>query len=830
MMPDMPFATIKKTAGFITVITLFLNSPGILAQNSTRYGIDVSVPGKPIRTGHLKLGGTNPSGDLLEVNSRYLTVNNKPIIPVTGEFHYSRYPNQYWDESIKKIKAGGITVLATYVFWNLHEEKEGQFNWREDLDLRRFIKLCNANGLYAIVRIGPFCHGEIRSGGLPDWLMGRPVTIRSNDPAYLAYVRRLYGEIGQQLKGLLYKDGGPVIGIQIENEYQHSAAPWGLTYPGQPYDWTSSERDLAATHQGVSVADGNNPFAALGNDHMMILKSLAIQAGLVVPVYTATGWGYAAIAENESIPVTAAYAYPFWTEGKDLSPFFLYKDMHANPDYSPVRYKSEDYPAFAAELGLGMSGVYTRRPVVNQFSMDALINRCLGGGANGLGYYMYHGGSTPRGQDHFFADEAYGMPKISYDYQAPIGEYGQVREGFNRLKLIHFFLQDYGDILAPMTTVLPSNAAGLSPDNLTDLRYCARVNNGSGFLFINNFQDDAVMPEKSNIRIDVHTNEGDISIPESGDFDLTGSENVIFPFNMNIGGGLLIYATAQLLLTGSQHNQQYLVFFAPKNINPEFVFNNSGTTRISATMGCTIEKRSSGWLIRCKEGEAAEFVLKTSKGSTKILVISKEMALESWPITIGGDRYVLFTNGTPLQSELSVKLLSYGRSKFDISFYPELPEDPVLEGGEINPTAGKSIFSNYSVTLPLIDIKENSYRIGQKKLVVKLPESIPTCLNDIFLRIDYTGDTGMGFLDGELVTDEFYIGKPWEIGLKRFYPKAAGKEMVFYFRPLYKKASFLNDLLPESIPDFEGQESVLEVRNTSLKFEYQCIMKFTSNK
>ena len=283
---------------------------------------------------------------------------------------------------------------------------------------------------------------------------------------------------------------------------------------------------------------------------MKILKSLAVKAGMDVPLYTATGWGNAAIIPNESIPVTAAYAYPFWTPKRDYSPFFLYKDMHRVPDYSPVRYKPEDYPAFAAELGSGIMTIYSRRPVAVHQSFDAMINRCLGSGANGVGYYMYHGGTTPRGLGGFMSDEAYGLPKTSYDFQAPIGEYGQVREGFHRLKLLHFFVKDFGDVLAPMATVLPPNASSLKPDNITDLRYAVRVKGNSGFVFLNNFQDDTTMQDQSNVQIKVKTSRGDVLIPEAGGFDVRSGENVIFPFNFNLNGSHLNYATAQLLMKG----------------------------------------------------------------------------------------------------------------------------------------------------------------------------------------------------------------------------------------------------------------------------------------
>jgi beta-galactosidase len=207
------------------------------------------------------LSGDNEKTGKITVNNYYIAKESKPIIPITGEFHFSRYPNQYWDESIKKMKAGGINMIATYIFWNIHEEKEGVFNWTGDRDLRKFVELCAKNNISVIVRIGPFDHGEIRNGGLPDWLLGKPLIIRSNDPGYLHYVDRLYGQIGQQLKGLYYKDGGPIIAVQLENEYQHSASPWGLTYPGQPYDFTAAERDISTTQEGVGP--GERPYEGI---------------------------------------------------------------------------------------------------------------------------------------------------------------------------------------------------------------------------------------------------------------------------------------------------------------------------------------------------------------------------------------------------------------------------------------------------------------------------------------------------------------------------------------------------------------------------------------
>ncbi len=430
--------------------------------SQNHFEIKLGSDNDDLRTGHLKMGGSNSFGDSYKVNNRYIEFNGYPIFPVVGEFHYSRYPVQYWDEAIKKMKAGGVDIIATYVFWNVHEEIEGEFNWEGDYNLRKFIELCAANQVKVILRIGPFGHGEIRNGALPDWLLGKLLTIRSNDPNYLSYVDRFYQFIGQQVTGLLFKDGGPIFAIQLENEFQASASPWGLTYPGQRYDFTASERDNKLIQEGVGVSTEKNPYAKLGNQHMSILKSLAQKNGLTVPIYTATGWGNGAIIENETIPVTAAYPYPGWAAAAP-SNFYLYTNLQKKPDYSPVRYKSEDYPYFPAEIGGGIMGTYTRRPVVPARSLEALINRFIGSGSNGLGYYMYHGGSTPKGKLFYFSDEAYGYPKISYDFQAPLSEYGKPVESFSRLKLFHFFLKSYGSTLATMQVVLPENASTIKP-------------------------------------------------------------------------------------------------------------------------------------------------------------------------------------------------------------------------------------------------------------------------------------------------------------------------------------------------------------------------------
>ncbi len=185
---------------YIFLLALLMSSKLVHGQKT--YELELPQAQKNIISGHLDLGGTNPTGDSISVNNYFIKINDQPFFPVIGEFHYSRYPEQYWEESILKMKSGGINVIGTYVFWNVHERTEGIFDWSNNLNLRKFIQLCKKHNIYVIVRMGPFCHGEMRNGGLPDWLYGKPFEIRSNDKAYLDHVNRLYGEISGQINAL----------------------------------------------------------------------------------------------------------------------------------------------------------------------------------------------------------------------------------------------------------------------------------------------------------------------------------------------------------------------------------------------------------------------------------------------------------------------------------------------------------------------------------------------------------------------------------------------------------------------------------------------------
>ena len=150
----------------------------------------------------LPFSGKAPNGDSISVNSRYFVKNGKPWVPIMGEFHFSRYACEEWERELLKMKAGGIEIVASYIFWIHHEEEEGIWDFSGNRDLRRFVELCGKHGLYVFLRVGPWAHGECRNGGLPDWLRDKDEPeralgidghkLRANTPRYLAAVDKYF--------------------------------------------------------------------------------------------------------------------------------------------------------------------------------------------------------------------------------------------------------------------------------------------------------------------------------------------------------------------------------------------------------------------------------------------------------------------------------------------------------------------------------------------------------------------------------------------------------------------------------------------------------------
>ena len=161
-----------------------------------------------------KKGGTFTTGD------KTFLLNGKPFVVKAAELHYPRIPRAYWEHRIKMCKALGMNTVCLYVFWNIHEQQEGKFDFTGNNDVAEFCRLCQKNGMYVIVRPGPYVCAEWEMGGLPWWLLKKKdIKLREKDPYFMERVKIFEKKVGEQLASLTIQNGGPIIMVQVENEY-----------------------------------------------------------------------------------------------------------------------------------------------------------------------------------------------------------------------------------------------------------------------------------------------------------------------------------------------------------------------------------------------------------------------------------------------------------------------------------------------------------------------------------------------------------------------------------------------------------------------------------
>ncbi|KRF10060.1 glycosyl hydrolase family 35 [Paenibacillus sp. Soil766] len=749
------------------------------------YRLDARDDRKLIFSGHIRQGGTNPQGEELAFTNYYMERDGKPFFAVCGEFHFSRYDERLWEDEIVKMKMGGINVIATYVFWNMHEEIQGAFEWSGNKDLRKFVALCGTHGLYVIVRIGPFCHGEVRNGGMPDWLFGRPFNVRSNDEGYLAFVEVLYQEIGNQLQGLLYAQGGPIIGTQIENEHNHSAAQWALT-TGISNLWLSQGSD--------------------GDAHLIKLKQLAVEAGIVTPIYTCTAWGGATTPTEEMLPLWGGYAYWPWIyyehdrfgdrKEHPPTPEYLFRDKHNNEipksyNFEPL-YTPEDYPYMCCEMGGGMTPFYKYRFQFDYMSVPAMTGMKVAEGCNMIGYYMYHGGSNPKGKRDLYLNDL-ATPKISYDFNAMIGEFGQVRESYRRTKLQHYFYTQYEDWLCRTKTLLPIGASDIEPTDVSTLRFAVRAAEGSGLLFLNNYQDHVENMDLEDIQVSIELQEETIRFPAEGGMRVKKDSHCMLPYQFDLGGIRLKYATAQLITHLLVDGEIYYFFAIPDGMRGEFaVQTTSLQAEIKLDQG-SVRKMNDVTIVTLDEADMVMFSMQAAVSGevVHVVALSDAQSLDFWKAEVQGIERVFMTSSNLLVMNGQIKLESTDERDVMLRVFPDLDASQVMSGAELVETSKQELFTTYLFRIPYKEIKFDFTKVSADKAEIRFATDAFQDVKQVLLRVNYTGDIGYAFIDGDLINDNFSNGLPWEIGLKQFEQRLIDQGMYIYISPI-RKGSFVN--------------------------------------
>lgn len=617
-------------------------------------------------------------------NNKYILRDGEPWFPVMGELHYSRYPKRYWREAILKMKAGGVDIVSTYVIWIHHEEVQGEYDFTGNKDLREFVQICRECGVYLFLRIGPWCHGEVRNGGFPDWLLSLPV--RTNDERYLAEAERFYRRIYAEVEGCFYPDGGAIIGIQIENEYGHCG---GL--------------------QGDE-----------GEAHMRRLAGVAREIGFDAPLYTATGWGGA--VTGGLLPVMGGYCEAPWDQRlTSIEPSGNYLFTHERNDHNigsdygfghGITFDTEKFPYLTAELGGGLQVTYHRRPVAHAEDIGAMSLAKLGSGVTLLGYYMYHGGTNPKGrlttlQESRATGYLNDLPEYSYDFNAPIREYGQISETYKEIKLLAMFLKDFGSALCETETIIPEDNP-TKADDFESLRYSVREKDGSGYVFYNNFQRRESMKRHE-----------DVTLPHcKSPVTLEDGAYGFYPFHMPLGGYSLenVLASPLCILNGKTY-----VFY----------------------------------------GDGAGLPGELPDGFETIC-LTREQAKNAYKISLDKE-YLVISDNAVIEDEAGYK--AFCGELHEIVSYPELGalsgidchRKEAIESGSLK--GYRLTMSGEKPSVHIENLDGGRYRIS-----ITRPENA----SDVFLKISYSGDMAKLYVAGVQEGDSFFTGEPWVIGLKRF--------------------------------------------------------------
>ena len=361
------------------------------------------------------------AGDFTVGKNTFL-LNGEPFIVKAAEVHYPRIPRPYWEHRIQMCKSLGMNTLCIYVFWNIHEPREGQFDFTGNSDVAEFCRLAQKNGMYVIVRPGPYVCAEWEMGGLPWWLLKKKdIRLREQDPYFMERVRIFEQKVGEQLAPLTIQNGGPIIMVQVENEY-------GSYGEDKPY--ISEIRDM------LREIWGSHPLTSNPSE-----KNL--------PVLFQCDW-----SSN------------FEKNGLDDLVWTMNFGTGANIDHEFARLKElrPDAPLMCSEFWSGWfdkwGANHETRPAKDMVEgMDEMLSKGIS-----FSLYMTHGGTS---FGHWAGANSPGFaPDVtSYDYDAPINEYGGTTDKFFQLRRM---MQKHSKEPLPAVPAPPHMMISIPPFELTE--------------------------------------------------------------------------------------------------------------------------------------------------------------------------------------------------------------------------------------------------------------------------------------------------------------------------------------------------------------------------
>lgn len=386
-----------------------------------------------------------------------------------------------------------------------------------------------------------------------------------------------------------------------------------------------------------------------------------------------------------------------------------------------------EFPYLTAELGGGLQPTEHRRPVPVGTDIGAMSLTKLGSGVAMLGYYMYHGGTNPKGKFSTLEEsKATGYPNnvsvLSYDFRAPIRQFGQVSDTYKEIKLLALFAKDFGQDLVTLPAEI--DLVGVDPEDMHTLRLSWRHDDDHGYVFFNNYQRKRRMDAHNGVTLEGRCKEAPVEFPK---LDLLPGSYGFFPYHFREGDGELLSANATpLCRLRGEDGTSCVVFYG--DWDPAFVWKD--------------EKHF------------------------PVLHLDRERALQAWKVTL--DREYLILSDDYVWEE-DGKLHIEGGKETVIRCYPKLKDFSVL------PDGFEACGLDHEFTLYRRREKAEDTRVtvtegtvGEDSRIYNLKITSPETWRDTILSLDFGGDKIEIFRDGEMLTDSYYTGEPVQISLRYF--------------------------------------------------------------
>jgi hypothetical protein len=440
---------------------------------------------------------------IIRYDAQCFTLNDQDTFVQSGCFHYCRCPKELWPDRLMKFKQAGFNTVETYVFWNYHEPVQGHLDLSE---FEEFVKQVQDMGLWMIVRPGPYVCAEWDAGGFPHWVIARQFPLRSSSAESIATSQHWYSEVLPVIQRHMITTGGPIIVIQIENEYDF----WPLP---------SAEK----------------------TQYIKALAQMVWNAGINIPIIT----NWCKEARNNSDPVMArimdtADFYPRWNIVREtLRPLAELRKAEPGCPLAVTELQGGWFSQFGGKLSVDQPGV-------DAAQLNMLTKTMIEHGVRSYSYYMGFGGTN--------FDWAAKKLTTTYDYAAPIREPGGLWEKYYAARAICTTVNKFQALLT-RAEILEGPRSTNSHVSVTE-----RVNGKSGMLFVRE-NANAVQEYKLAFQDPHSPTHRLITVPRQGQLVLGAREMKMLPVQIPLPGSQLRYTTADVLDFGIIADRSYVAIY-----------------------------------------------------------------------------------------------------------------------------------------------------------------------------------------------------------------------------------------------------------------------------